>query len=379
MLHQLTIKPARTGRILCALMGLSLLTACGGNAHQDVKDTAPFDTSAQVKPLVPRGPKPDWGTDISPEMQAVIEQLDSYKDKPVNELSADQARKNHTPADAVADLMKKHNIPPVPTAVDTMGKEIPIDGGTLHARIYVPQSNATTFPVIVYYHGGGFVIADLNTYDASARGLAALSGAIVVSVDYRRGPEFKFPTAHMDAFTAYQWVLANAASFKGNQKMVAVAGESAGGNLAANVSIMARDKKVMLPVHELLVYPVANADMTTASYQKYGNAKPLNKAMMDWFVKNYLASPAQAADPRISLVNANLKGLPPTTIITAEIDPLQSDGTMLADKMALAKVPVTQKNFTGVTHEFFGMASVVPEAMHAQQYAADELRKAFNK
>ncbi|UOQ78976.1 alpha/beta hydrolase [Hymenobacter sp. 5516J-16] len=231
--------------------------------------------------------------------------------------------------------------------------------------------------MVVYYHGGGWVIANLDTYDASVRGLVEKTGAIFVSVAYRQGPEHKYPTAHNDSFAAYQWVLKNAASFKGDPQKVAVVGESAGGNLAATVSMMARDKKVMLPKHEVLVYPIAGYDLNTPSYQKYAQAKPLNKPMMAWFFENYLRGAADGKSPMISLVNANLKGLPPTTIITAEIDPLMSDGSMLADKMKAAGVPTKYQNYDGVTHEFFGMAAVVPQAGQAQDMAAAELKKAL--
>ncbi len=233
--------------------------------------------------------------------------------------------------------------------------------------------------MIVYYHGGGWVIADLDTYNASAQGLAEQVGAVVVSVAYRQAPEHKFPTQHTDSFAAYEWVLKNAASIQGDPTRVAVVGESAGGNLAANMSIMARDKKVMMPLHQVLVYPIANNDLNSESYTKYAAAKPLDKPMMKWFIDQTVSSPAQAADPRISLVRANLKGLPATTIIGAEIDPLQSEGKLLADKLKAAGVSVDYKLYDGVTHEFFGMATLVPEAKEAQAYAADALKKAFNK
>ena len=158
-----------------------------------------------------------------------------------------------------------------------------------------------------------------------------------------------------------------------------MAGESAGGNLAANVSIMARDKKITMPLYQVLVYPVANNDMMSDSYIKYAAAKPLNKPMMGWFVKNALPSADMAADPRISLVKANLSGLPPTLIIGAEIDPLQSEGKLLSEKLKEANVVTTYELYSGVTHEFFGMAAVVPEAKQAQALAAEKLKAAFNK
>ncbi|MGK4568230.1 alpha/beta hydrolase [Flavobacterium sp. 3HN19-14] len=190
-------------------------------------------------------------------------------------------------------------------------------------------------------------------------------------------PEKKFPAAHMVAFDAYQWVLKNAASFNGNPAKIAVAGESAGGNLAANVSLMARDKKIMVPLYAVLVYPVTNNDMMSESYTKYANAKPLNKAMMGWFVKNYLTSEAQSADPRISLVKANLSGFPKTLIIGAEIDPLASEGKLLSEKLKAANVETDYELYEGVTHEFFGMAAVVPQAKEAQALASKKLKAAL--
>jgi acetyl esterase/lipase len=274
------------------------------------------------------------------------------------------------------DVMKENNLPMPPSMVDTMGKDL---GGGVTARIYMPKGNTGPLPVIVYYHGGGWVIADINTYDASAKGLAEQVGAVVVSVEYRKGPENKFPAAHNDAFAAYQWVLANAASINADPKRIAVAGESAGGNLACNVSMMARDKGIQAPLYQVLVYPVANNDMNSESYVKYAAAKPLNKPMMEWIAKNYLPDMATAADPRISLVKANLKGLPPTTIIGAEIDPLATEGRLLADRLQAAGVTVNYKLYEGVTHEFFGMAAVVPQAKDAQSVAAADLKSALNK
>jgi acetyl esterase len=364
------------------LAGALFLASCGDGTKTSTTDSTTTETTTMTtdsSALKPTGPAPEWAPTIHPEMQAVIEKLVSYGDKPTESLTATDARKNHTPTDAVMDLIKENNITVPAPGVDTVGKEIPVAGGNIHLRIYTPKTGKGPFPVIVYYHGGGFVIANIDVYNASAQGLAEQVGAVVVSVAYRLAPENKFPTAHNDAFAAYEWTLKNATSINGDPKKIAVLGESAGGNLAANVSIMARDKKIMVPLHEVLVYPIAQADMTTKSYTTYAAAKPLNKPMMTWFTGKYLTAMAEAKDPRISLVNANLKGLPPTTIITAEIDPLNNDGMMLADKLKAAGVTVDTKNYDGVTHEFFGMAALVPEAKEAQAYAADQLKKVFGK
>lgn len=366
-----------------ALVCIIAATACNSSANKSGTDSASTNTAAAAADsgkalnLKPKGPAPAWAPDIKPEMQAVIEKLASYGDKPIPQLTAAEARKNHTPTDAVMDLMKENNIPKPVFNVDTMGKDIPADGGNIHVRVYTPKTGKASYPVVVFYHGGGFVIANLDVYDASANVLADKTDAIVVSVAYRLAPEHKFPTAHNDAFAAYKWVVNNAASIKGDPKKIAVAGESAGGNLAINTAIKARDSKIMIPTAIIAVYPVAGSDMNTASYVKNAAAKPLDKPMMMWFVKNYLNSMAEGKDPRINLIAANLKGLPPTTVITDEIDPLQSEGMTLVEKLKAAGVTVDSKNWDGVTHEFFGMGAVVPQAKEAEMYAVDQLKKAF--
>jgi acetyl esterase/lipase len=245
------------------------------------------------------------------------------------------------------------------------------DGRKLPARVYTPKDAGTgPLPVVLYFHGGGWVVSDIDAYDASARSLANETGAIVVSAHYRQGPEHKFPAAHDDAFAAYRWVTQNAPAFGGDPRRIAVAGESAGGNLAANVAIKARDSGMRMPAHMLLVYPVASGDLESGSAKEHANAKPLSKDMMFWFAKQYFNSPADALDARIDLVNANLAGLPPTTIVNAEFDPLLSGGELLADRLEAAGVDVEQKTYEGVTHEFFGTGAVVEEAREAMDFAA---------
>ncbi|MFD2581754.1 alpha/beta hydrolase [Pedobacter vanadiisoli] len=355
----------------------ALLTACIDESKNTSTSDSTITDSTVAAVLRPVGPAPEWGKTIKPEMQTVIEKLNGYGDKPLETLSATDARKNHTPTDAVTDLIKQNNMVIPTPQVDTLGKDIDVAGAKIHLRIYTPKKGNGPYPLIVYYHGGGFVIANLDVYNASAQALAEQVGAIVISVAYRLAPENKFPTAHNDAFTAYEWAVKNAVALKADPAKIAVAGESAGGNLAANVSIMARNKHIMLPVHQVLIYPIAQADMNTKSYKMYENAKPLNKSMMTWFTEKYLNTSIEMQDPKISLINANLKGLPSTTIITAEIDPLHDDGVILADKLKAAGVKVDSKNYEGVTHEFFGMALLVPEAKAAQAYAADQLKAAF--
>ncbi|GAC1597382.1 MAG: hypothetical protein NVS4B10_07050 [Myxococcales bacterium] len=338
-----------------------------------VADAAPDEGKAAPAEAAPAEAAPN------PQMKAVLDQLGTMHGKPIDKLSAKEARKQPSPADAVKALLKGQGKSVEPEPVGKV-QDIRVAGakGTIPARVYWP-AGAGPFPVVVYFHGGGWVIADLDTYDASPRALVNLANAIVVSVAYRQGPENRFPAAHEDSFAAYKWTLAHAASLKGDPARVAVVGESAGGNLAAAVAMMARDRKVQAPLAMGLVYPIAGADFDTESYRENARAKPLNKPMMQWFYKNYLRSAKDAQDPRISLVKADLAGLPPATIVTAQIDPLRSEGKELADQLQKAGVAVDYKNYEGVTHEFFGMAAAVDEAKAAEAQIAAGLTKAFKR
>jgi acetyl esterase/lipase len=312
------------------------------------------------------------------QMQAVLTELANLGGKPIETLSATDARLQPTPTDAVVALLAKRGKPTTPDAsVSTVDRMIPGPGGPMSARIYTPVGTAQMWPVVVYYHGGGWVIANKEVYDGGARALSRLANVMVISVDYRSGPEHPFPAAHDDALAAYTWVIGNAAALHADPARVALAGESAGGNLAIATAIAARDQKLPSPLAIISVYPVASNDTNSVSYVEQAQAKPLNRAMMLWFFKHALASPADLADPRINLVGAHLSGLAPTTIINAELDPLRRDGELLAEKMRDAGVAVEQRTYPGVTHEFFGMGAVVDEALAAEQFAANALRHAL--
>ena len=312
-----------------------------------------------------------------PAMQKVLDALGSLGGKPIETLTPEEARKQPTPADAVKKVLTDMGKSAAPEAGVTV-KDMTIAGplGNFPIHIYTPEGKGP-FPVMVYYHGGGFVFADTKVYDASPRALAKMANAIMVAVDYHQAPEHKFPAAPNDAYAAYTWTLEHAKEFNGDPARVAVGGESAGGNLATVVSMMARDKKVALPVHQLLVYPVVDANMETPSYKKNADAKPLNKPIMAWFFKHYAGDPANPY--ALPIKATSLKGLPPATIIAAEIDPLLSEGKTYADRLKKDGVAVSYKEYKGVTHEFFGMGAVVPKAKEAEQFAADALKKAFAK
>ena len=370
-------------KALTSLTLAALFTVGTSNFHARAQTAPAQPARAQPAPGKPAAAD-DSGTikRANPDMRQVLEKLMQLGAKPLGSQTPEETRQGPSPADAVAAVLRDQGKNPAAlaaaTGVTKQDLTYPTAGTTQAVRIYKPSNSTGKLPVIVYIHGGGWVIADLNTYDSSPMALAKKTGAIVVSVEYRHAPEFRFPAAHDDTFAAYKWTLDNAAKFGGDPKRVAIAGESAGGNMAINVAIRARDEKIQTPLHMLLVYPVAGTDLTTPSYVKNERAIPLSKAAMDWFVKNTIQSPADLADPRLAVyAKANLAGLPPATIINAEIDPLASDGQFLADKLRAAGVKTKREVYTGVTHEFFGMDAAVAAAAKAQDFAAQELKAAF--
>ena len=342
-------------------------------------DLGPNVQATDPMQVQPAGPAPDWAPSIDPQMLAVIEQFTaSEPPTPATQLSPFQFRNAVLPAEAALAVLQKTGIPPMEPKTDIAHRLLPVGPpeGVL-VRTYTPLEGTGPFPVIVYYHGGGWVIADLDTYEPSAQALAAKTGAIVVSVAYRQAPENPFPAAHEDAFAAYQWVTENASQLGGDPSRIAIAGESAGGNLAVAVPLMAKERGVPLPVHIVSVYPIADGDVQSPSYDEYANAQPLNRPLMEWFFNYYTPNWRTETSPLISLTSADLSGLPATTIINAEIDPLRSEGEELMERMQAAGVPVEREVYGGVTHEFFGMAALLEQAVQAQDYAANRLKQAF--
>ena len=316
------------------------------------------------------------------DMAQVLKKLMDLGAKPLSTLTVEQARSQPTPADAVNALLKDQGKDPAKLMaamnVAKTDKTYPTAGGSQPVRLYTPQGATGPLPVILYIHGGGWVIANIDVYEASAMAIAKKTNAIVASIEYRHAPESKFPAAHDDANAAYQWILENAAAWNGDAKRIALVGESAGGNLAINVAIAARDRKMAMPAYIVAIYPVAGVDTDTPSYRANAKASPLGKADMEWFFDKVLAKPDDKQDPRLDLVGkAMLEGLPPTLVITAELDPLMSEGRTIADRLKQAGVQTKYQNYVGVTHEFFGMGAVVEKASAAEDLTASELKAAF--
>jgi acetyl esterase len=358
----------KTTLVAGAMLGATVILAASG-ACAKVKPTLK-DRFDQV--LATFMGDPSAGVDI--------DMWRSLGPKALETLTPEEARKQPTPIEAAAMLLKTKGQPLDSFKVTT--KEVTFAGpaGPMKARIYVPSDDASgkPRPVVVFYHGGGFVLENAMSTDASSRALAGTSGFIVIAPDYRLAPEAKFPAAPEDALAAYSWVLANAASFGGDPARIAIAGEGAGGMLAVDTSMAARDRKLPMPAAQILITPAAGIDMKTASYLQDAAARPWSEKAVRWAFSVFLTDPAEASDPRIDMIGkGTMDGLPPTTIITAEIDPLRSDGERLGGKLKLATVPVEMRDYPGVTHDFFGMGAAVEKAAQAQHFAADRLKAAF--
>ncbi|WP_200940941.1 alpha/beta hydrolase [Devosia sp. Leaf420] len=377
----MTIHKTLLGGLVSAALMTTAMTGVIAQDATPATPAVPTNSEAATPPPMPASPKPAAEmAQPNADMKAVLDALAELEAKPFHTLSVPEARNQASPADAARTVQRDKKIPSEPEAlVETKDIAIPGPMGALPARVYMPpDAGEGPLPVIVYFHGGGWVVADINVYDSTPRALAIGSKAIVISVDYRHAPEWKFPAAHDDAWTAYEWVVENIHTMNGDAARIAVAGESAGANLAANVALMAKDREATLPVYQLLVYPIAGTDTETESYLENAEAKPLGKPDMEWFFDHVLENPEQASDPRLNLVGRDdLAGLPPATVITAQIDPLRTEGETYAEDLDAAGVAVNALHYDGVTHEFFGMAKVVPEAKEAVDAANADLTAAF--
>jgi len=252
---------------------------------------------------------------------------------------------------------------------------IPGPGGDIPARIYRPDAHGPA-PVLVWYHGGGWVIGDVETSDPTARKLCQRAGVVVVSVDYRLAPEHPAPAATDDAWAALTWVAEHIGDHGGDPTLMAVGGDSAGGNLAALMAVRARDEGGPALRHQLLVYPATDLTMAHPSIEENGEGYFLTAATMRWFMDHYLS--ADPTSPAVSpLFVEDLSGLPPAQVLTAEFDPLRDEGDAYATRLAAAGVPVEHVPGPSLVHGFFAMGLVSPDADKAAALAADRLRDAL--
>lgn len=324
------------------------------------------------------------GPPLDPQMQKVIDEQDRLKPRPLTSLTPAQARKEPGSKDAAKSLERRltGKITYEPIA-GVSNRTVPGPAGPRVVRVYKPLESRTAtepLPVLVFVHGGGWSVGSIAGYEASCRALANRAGCVVISVSYRLAPENPFPAGHEDVYAALQYIMKNAAQFGGDPKRVAIGGESAGGNITAGVCLMVRDRKGLMPVHQLLIYPTTDTRTNTPSYQKYAYAKPLDRAQMRWFIRNVAPTARQRNSPYLApLRSPSLKNLPPATVIVAEVDPMQSEARAYAERLSAFGVPVRYRFYKGLTHEFFSMGQVVERAKDANQFAADGLKKAFSK
>ena len=303
---------------------------------------------------------------LEPQTQALIDQLAAMGGPPLDSLPVPQARE-------MMNALRAFNAAG-PEVAKVEERKIPRSGGEIPLRIYTPAGNGP-FPALCWFHGGGWVLGDLESADPTCRDLANAAGCVVVSVDYRLAPESKFPAAADDCHAATQWVAANAAALGVDAKRIAVGGDSAGGNLAAVVALMARERGPALRF-QLLVYPVTDAAIDTPSYRDNADGYLLTKSSMVWFWSHYLRNDADKANPIASpLRAADLKGLPPALVITAEFDPLRDEGEAYARRLREAGVPTKLSRYDGTIHGFFGMTGFIELGKKAVAEAAAAVKQ----
>jgi acetyl esterase len=253
--------------------------------------------------------------------------------------------------------------------------EIPGPAGPIPARLYVPDAYSEPGPLVVFFHGGGHVICDLDTHDQPCRFIARESGAAVLSVDYRLGPEHRFPAAVDDSFAAFRWAYAEAAKLGADPDRIAVAGDSAGGNLAAVVTQLASADGGAAPALQILIYPVCDYSVKRPSYTTFATGFFLTREEMDWFRDNYFTSTDQHSDPRASpILAADLAGLPPAHIVTAGFDPLRDEGEAYAERLREAGVEVTLRREPDLVHGFINAVGLSRRAREAMAPVATAIR-----
>ena len=311
---------------------------------------------------------------LHPDAQRVCEMIIASGRPPIETMTPAQARAVY--------LAAKPILQPDPEAVAEV-RELTAEGpaGPIPLRLYrgQPAQSDSTQPVVVYFHGGGWVIGDLESHDQLCRALANAVPCTVIAVHYRLAPEHKFPGAVEDAIAATRWIADNASLLKVDAKRLAVAGDSAGGNLSAVVCLAARDSGGPAPVFQFLIYPGTDMAMQRASITRHAEQLPLTRKAMQWFIGHYLNGPQDVDDWRASPLRAtNLEGLPPALVITASFDPLSDEGEAFAKALAAAKVPVRLERFEGQIHGFITMGRIVADARRAIELGATELRSALH-
>lgn len=291
-------------------------------------------------------PSPAAETRLHPEAKVFLDQRAALGVRPVADLTVEAAR-----AQAVRVAVATG---PGEAVAHVEDRLLPGPFGDIPVRIYLPARQGP-FPLLVYFHGGGWVVGNLETVDVFCRSMTNLARCAVVSVNYRHAPEHKFPIPVEDAYAATQWIATHAAALSGDSARLAVAGTSAGGTQAAVVALMARDRGGPAIAYQLLIVPVTDHNFETASYHENAEGYGLTAEAMRWYWKHYLRNETDGADPYASPIRAgNLRGLPPALVVTAELDPLRDEGAAYAARLRADDVPVTFRQYDGMIHAYLG-------------------------
>lgn len=312
-----------------------------------------------------------------PEMARLLEVWSSLRSRPLATMKATEARSQPSLLDAVPILQRRLGRPNWPprevqvTPLQVAGAE-----GDLPALLYRPEGEGP-FPILVYFHGGGWVVGEMHDYDASARALADAAKCLVLSVGYRQAPEHPFPAALHDAVAAYRDARTRATEWDGDPRRVAVGGEGAGANLATVVCRKALDDRLPAPIHQLLICPWVDTRFDRPSYQQHAETPPYGLATMRWFYQNYLRGGTSPANPYVAILRKTAVDTPSATIILAELDPARSEGEAYHQHLLASAVDSQMALYRGVTADFFGTGTVVGKARQASEFAGGRLRRAF--
>ncbi len=310
---------------------------------------------------------------LDPQAKWVLDIAEQAKVPPIDEMSANDAKA------AYEERALKLCFQDVPIG-KTEDLNIAGPHGNIPLRIYHPVSGGRNLPVLTFYHGGGWVIGSRNSHDALCRKICNQGPFIVVSVDYRMGPEAKFPAAIDDALTSYEWVEKNISDYGGDCSRIAVGGDSAGGNLSAVVCLGAYERNLPLPLFQWLIYPATNMTMDTDSHQQFSEGYFLTKNLMEWFQNHYLNGPEDNADWRASpLMAENVSAMPPALIQTAGFDPLKDEGKAYADRLQNEGVAIRYTDYPGMIHGFINLGGAIDTAQVAIDEGVKALQEAFSK